>query len=161
MLCFQCEQDRLRAQLTGALIGLARAVDGSEHLITESSTQLIVEGLVATLPSGGTDADLEELIQRAEAEKRQMVPNCFTCAMPCGRTSDYDMQKLYAAEADVRRLKEEILYGIRTLAAKAVCDKKMERFFYRALFAIGMDDWGVEELQPILAEMDSLTCAEE
>lgn len=145
------QSERLRDRLIGALIGLARAADGSEHLITPSVTKVIVEGLAAT-----DEAELEALIRRAEFEKRQMVPNCFTCAMPCGRTSDYDMRKLHTAEEDVRELKSVILRGIRNLAAKEVCDISVERFFYKALFAIGMDDWGTKELQPIIMEMDEV-----
>ena len=37
--------------MTGALIGLARATDGNEHLISQASTAVIVEGLSATLPA--------------------------------------------------------------------------------------------------------------
>lgn len=158
------QSERLRNRLIGALIGLARAVDGSEHLITESSTQLIIEGLAATLANGGTDAELEALIQRAEAEKRQMVPNCFTCAMPCGRTSDYDMAKLWNAEAQIRDLKSGILSGIGSVAAYAhqaavlgCHDADVDRFIYKALFAIGMDDWGESEFRPIITEMDELS----
>ena len=145
--------EQLRDRLTGALIGLARSANGSEHLITPSVTRVIVDGLAATLPDNCENGALEALIRRAEAEKREMVPNCFTCAMPCGRTNDYDMWKLHTAEADVRRLKEELLHGIRCMAAKTDRSNEMERFFYKALFFIGMDDFGVDPLQPVVAEM--------
>ena len=181
MFCFQCEQTakcsgctgtmgvcgksastaQLQDRLTGRLIGLARAADGNEHLISDAVTQLIVEGLFATLTNVNfDDAALKMLIWRAEAAKQQMVPNCFTCAMPCGKTSDYDMEKLWNAPEDIRSLKSLILFGIRGVAAYAYHaavlgyhDGAVDRFFYKALFAIGMDDWGMEQLLPIVMEV--------
>ena len=181
MFCFQCEQTakcggctgnmgvcgkkadtaRLQDKLTGALIGLARAADGNEHLVNDRITKLVVEGLFATLTNVNFDnGALQKLIWRAEAAKQQMVPNCFTCAMPCGRTGDYDMEKLWNAEADVRSLKSLILFGIRGIAAYAYHaallgykDEAVHKFLYKALFAIGMDDWGMDLLLPIVLEV--------
>ena len=68
----------LREQLTGALIGIARAVDGNEHLITESTDKIVREGLAATLPDTGLGNDsLSALIQDAEDEKRKLIPLCL------------------------------------------------------------------------------------
>ena len=46
----------LRDVLTGALIGIARAVDGNEHLISAATNQIVQEGLSALLhdPDGGS-----------------------------------------------------------------------------------------------------------
>lgn len=69
MFCFQCEQtagckgctgasgvcgkkaDTAAAQddLTGKLIGLARATEGNEHLVTDTTYRLIIEGLFTTI----------------------------------------------------------------------------------------------------------------
>ena len=149
----------LRDQLSGRLIGLARAVDGSEHLISEELTQLIVEGL-ATLASASVDsAALEALIGRTEAQKRQIVPNCFTCAMPCGRTEDYDLQKLWHAHADSRSLRSLILFGICDIAAHVRAtgcqDAGIHKFLYQALFTIGRDDWDAQTLMPVVLELGS------
>lgn len=144
----------LRDKLTGALIGLARATDGNEHLISQSSTAVIADALeVLYSDAGSDDTVLEKMIRRVEAEKRVMVPNCFTCACPCGKNNDYDMENLQNADANVRGLKESILRGIACVEARGCDDAGVERFFYKALFAIGMDDWGVEELQPIVQEL--------
>ncbi len=155
------QSERLRDRLTGRLIGLARAADGNEHLISDATTQLIVEALRAILPDANCDdTALQTLIWRAEAAKQQMVPNCFTCAMPCGRTSDYDMAKLWNAKAEIRSLKSELLLGICQIAVDAhfaaalgYHDAQVDRFFYKALFTIGMDDWGANALQNILMEL--------
>ena len=88
------------------------------------------------------------------------MPECYKCASACGRNNDYDMSKLWNADDDIRSLKSLILFGIRGVAAyayhAAVLDYKDEaihKFLYKALFAIGMDDWGMEELMPIVLEV--------
>ena len=95
-----------------------------------------------------------------DVEKRKLVPECYKCASACGRNNDYDMSKLWNADDDIRSLKSLILFGIRGVAAyayhAAVLDYKDEaihKFLYKALFAIGMDDWGMKELLPIVLEV--------
>ena len=181
MFCFQCEQTakcsgctgktgvcgknadtaEIQDQLTGRLIGLARATDGNEHLISESATAVIVESLFATLTNVNFDnAALERLMDRVEEEKRKMVPDCFTCASPCGKNNDYDINWLWNADEDIRSLKSLILFGIRGMAAYAYHaavlgyhDDTVDRFFYKALIAVGMDDFGMNELLPIVMEV--------
>ena len=180
MCCFQCEQTacgtactgaagvcgkkadtaRLQDMLTGALIGLARCAEGNEDLITPSTHSLIIESLFATLTNVSFDNNaLNALLQRAEAEKRRIVPDCSVCSSSCGRNDDYDMQKLWTADEDIRSLKSLILFGIRGMAAYAYhaavlgyTDDCVNGFFYKALFALGMDDWGMDELLPIVME---------
>lgn len=145
---------QLQEQLTGALIGIARAVDGNEHLITGSTDKIVREGLAATLPDAGLGNDsLSALIQDAENEKRKLIPLCYECAAPCGKNNNFDMRRLYAAEEDICSLKLLILYGVRGMAAYACraaalgrTDHEVNRFFYQALFAIGEESFGVREL---------------
>ena len=181
MFCFQCEQTakctgctgsvgvcgkkadtaELQDRLTGALIGLARATDGNEHMLSASTADVVVEGLFATLTNVNFDNDaLLAIGDRVDAEKRKLVPECFKCAASCGRNNDYDMQKLWNAQEDIRSLKSLILFGIRGVAAYAYHaavlgyrDETVHKFLYKALFAIGMDDWGMEELLPIVLEV--------
>lgn len=151
---------RLEDRLTGALIGLARATDGNEHLIGQSTTAAVVESLAAMYEADLDTAALEGLLKRLEQEKRQMVPNCFTCAAPCCRTSDYDMQQLWNAQERIRSLKTRLLLGIRELASFAQRagrpDETAERFFYKALIIIGMEDWTEAMLQPIIDELHEI-----
>ena len=65
------------------------------------------------------------------------------------------MEKLWTADEDIRSLKSLILFGIRGMAAYAYHaavlgykDEEIHRFLYKALFAVGMDDWGMDELLP-------------
>ncbi len=180
MFCYQCEQTAgckgctgnmgicgkkedtaaLQDQLTGALIGISRASNGNEHLLTEEITSLIIESLFATLTNVNFDNDsLNDLLNRAKAAKKSMVPDCFSCASCCGRTDDYDMNELWNADEDIRSLKSLILFGIRGMAAYAYhaavlgChDKSVEDFLYKALFVIG-EDMAMEELLPVVLEV--------
>lgn len=129
MFCFQCEQTAgcggctgsagvcgkradtagLQDRLTGKLIGLARAIDGNEHKITDTTNQIIREGLFATLTNVNFDnAALTDLLQRVEEEKQQIIPLCYECTSACGRNNDYDMEQLWTADEDVRSLKSLI-----------------------------------------------------
>ena len=181
MFCFQCEQTAgckgcmgsagvcgkkadtaaLQDQLTGALIGLARATEGNERLVLPSTDKLVMEGLFATITNVNFDNDsISDFIQRVEEEKKRLVPNCFFCASSCGRNNDYDMQKLWTADEDIRSLKSLILFGIRGMAAYAYhaavlgyFDSDVNHFFYKALYCVGADDWGMEELLPIVMEV--------
>lgn len=188
MFCFQCEQTALcqgctgaagvcgkkadtaalQDRLTGALIGLARAVEGNEDLISTATDQIVLEGLFATLTNVNfNNASLNALIQRVDDEKKRLIPNCTACSSACGRNDDYDMRKLWTAQEDVRSLKSLILFGIRGMAAYAYHAavlgyqaQEVNQFFYKALLAIGMEDWGMEELLPIVMEVGkvNLTC---
>lgn len=152
----------LQDQLTGVLIGIARAVDGNEHLITDSTDQLVGEALAAALAEPDA-ATLSALLGRADEEKRKLVPGCYTCASPCGKNNNYDLGRLQALDEDVRALKLLLLCGIRSMAAHACraaaaghADRELSRFFYYALFAIGEESFGVKELLPVAAKFGQL-----
>ena len=190
MFCYQCEQTagctgctgntgvcgksantaRLQDELTGALIGLARAAEGNEHLVTEEMNQLVLEGLFTTITNVNfNDETLKLLIDKIEDTKKKLVPNCFTCSDSCGRNNNFDMSTLWTTDEDVRSLKSLILFGIRGMAAYAYhasvlgyTDETISKFFYKALFAVGMKDWGMDELLPIVLEVGevNLRCME-
>ena len=160
MFCFQCEQTagcsactgnagvcgkkadtaNLQDQLTGALIGLAKDINGNEKLMTEATDKLVVEGLFSTLTNVNfNDATLSAFIEKIAAEP-------------------YPMKELWNANEDIRSLKSLILFGIRGLAAYAYHAKvlgyqnaEINRFFYKALSAMGM-----EELLPIVMEVGEI-----
>ena len=190
MFCYQCEQTagctgctgnagvcgksantaRLQDELTGALIGLARAAEGNEHLVNEEMNQLILEGLFTTVTNVNfNDETLKILIYKIENAKKKLVPNCFTCSGSCGRNDNFDMNTLWTTDEDVRSLKSLILFGIRGMAAYAYhasvlgyTDETISKFFYKALFAVGMKDWEMDELLPIVLEVGevNLRCME-
>ena len=184
MFCFQCEQTagckactgasgvcgkkadtaELQDRLTGALIGLARATEGNEELLTPETHKLILEGLFTAVTNVNFNNDtITALMQRIEDEKKRLVPNCFFCLASCGRTEDYDMQKLWTADEDVRSLKSLILFGIRGVAAYAYhaavlgyTDAAIHNFLIKALVTIGMDGLGTDELLPVVLEVGEI-----
>ena len=181
MFCFQCEQTAnckgctghagvcgkkagtadLQDQLTGELIGLARATENNDHLLTDSTAAVVVESLFATLTNVNFDNErLCRLLDQVDAEKRKLVPDCYACTSRCGRNNAYEMSELWNADEDIRSLKSLILFGIRGIAAYAYHasalgyrDEAIHRFLYKALFAIGMNDWGMDELLPVVLEV--------
>lgn len=138
---------RLQDELTGALIGLARAID-DPALASAETWAIMTEGLLATAP--GTclsDAALETMIQNVRAEKARLAPGCSSCTAPCGRTADYDMQALWTIEEEVRALKLRILADLRKIAAHIAHapaqqdeDAEVYPLLCEALFKIGYDE---------------------
>ena len=179
MFCYQCEQTAgcsgctgkagvcgknaqvaaLQDELTGALIGLARATDG-DTLPDETTGKLVIEALFTTMTNVSFDEDsIRRCIQRVRQEKARLVPECSSCSSPCGRNDEYNMANLWQAQEDIRSLKSLILFGIRGIAAYAYhamvlsyVDEEIYRFLYRALFAVG-EDRGMEELLPLVMEV--------
>ncbi len=167
MFCFQCEQTagctgctgragvcgkqadtaNLQDELTGALIALARTIQGKQTISAQISKQ-IVDGLFTTV----TNVNFNDVTirQRIDAIHREF---------PAG-TADYDMKKVWDAQEDIRSLKSLILFGIRGMAAYAYhamilgyTDAQLDAFFIKALCAVGEDTWGMDELLPIVLEV--------
>lgn len=180
MFCFQCEQtarckgctgasgvcgkkaDTAAAQddLTGKLIGLARATEGNEHLVTDTTYRLIIEGLFTTITNVNFNNEtIKKLSDEISSEKNRFIPQCSFCASPCGKNDNFDMNELWNTDEDIRSLKSLILFGIRGMAAYAYharvlgySDDDVNRFFIKALFSIGMN-WDMNELLPIVMEL--------
>ena len=179
MFCFQCEQTagcagctgkagvcgktaevaELQDQLTGALVGLSRAVDNAPD-VNEGTWRLMIEGLFTTVTNVSfNEKTIRELIDRVHEEKARLVPGCSGCGSRCGRNDDYDMNLLWNAQEDIRSLKSLILFGVRGMAAYAhhammlgYADEEVNHFFAKTLFAVG-EDWGMDALLPIVMEV--------
>ena len=156
-----CFRNETVGRLIGMLVGLARATFGNEHLITAATCQVILDGLQIA----GKIADDEALLAaaaRADEEKRNLVPMCYSCASPCGRTSNYDMNDLWAAEEAIRDAKLRVLSGLCDMACaypdgeQVYRSEQVREPLLRALFAVG-EDWDPEELDPIAQELGALT----
>ena len=104
MFCFQCEQTagcgsctgkmgvcgknadvaKLQDELTGALIGLARASDG--HHPTASTHKAMIEGLFMTLTNVNFNEEtIRSQIETVRREAEVLIPRCSSCSSPCGR----------------------------------------------------------------------------
>jgi len=131
--------------LLGALVGLARATDGNEHLITERITAVITQCLFAV--SSGDDR-LQYFIDLATSAKRELVPDCFKCANPCGRTSPYDLSELERAPADIQEVKYRILRSLLEIAKQGTKPQTTSSL-YRGLILIGLDGYSAAELNDL------------
>lgn len=182
MFCYQCEQTAgcngctgaagvcgkdaavaaLQDELTGALIGLAKACGNNQK--TENTDRIIIEGLFTTVTNVNFNAEtLTAMIQAVNEEKTKVVPNCSSCMSPCGNTSNYDMKNLWnEPDEDIRSLKSLILFGIRGMAAYSYhamvlgyTDETVNSFFYKALSFISYD-LEMEHLLPVVLEVGAV-----
>ena len=153
---------KLQDELTGALISLAKAVDGTET-ISKRTGQIIIEGLFTTVTNVSFDnAAIENMIQKVRAEKERLISDCSKCQDPYSSTEEYDLQQLWNANEDIRSLKSLILFGIRGMAAYAYHanvlnyeDAEVNRFFCEALFMIGYGE-SVETLLPTVLKVGEI-----
>ena len=170
MFCFQCEQTAggtgcqgcagvcgksyevagLQDQLTGALIGLAKTAEKNNSHEAETY-RLLIKGLFTTITNVNFNEEtLNALIDEVHAEKAKIN---------VAGEADYDMNKVWNADEDIRSLKSLILFGIRGMAAYAYhagvlgyTDEEVNRFFVKALCAIG-ENHTMDELLPIVMEV--------
>ena len=187
MFCFQCEQTagcngcagkmgicgkdadvaKLQDELTGALIGLARASDG--HETTAATHKAMIEGLFTTLTNVNFNGEtIQRQIDTVRREREKLIPGCTGCASPCGRNDEYDMNRLWTDNEDIRSLKSLILFGLKGMAAYAYhalvlgySDEEVNNFFYEGMFAVG-EDWSMEQLLPVVMKVGevNLKCME-
>ena len=174
MFCFQCEQTAgcggcagmagvcgkkadtaiLQDKLTGALIGFAKVAKKNPNMMSDFTSKIVIESLFSTLTNVNFNNEtLLKLIDKVKVED----------------VEGYDMENVWEAPEDIRSLKSLILFGIRGIAAYAYHamvlgyrDAEVESFLYRALLAVGMDDWGMEQLLPVVIEVGeiNLRCME-
>jgi hydroxylamine reductase len=181
MFCFQCEQTAgckgctgnagvcgkkdntalLQDQLTGTLVTLAKvALKKGKGRDTD---RIIIEGLFTTVTNVNFDDNvIIKKIERARSERAAIFADSAKC-------EDFDMAKIWQAQEDIRSLKSLILFGVRGMAAYAChamvlgyTDPEVTEFFYKALAAISEENYGMEELLPLVMETGkvNLKCME-
>lgn len=129
-------------RIVSALIGLVGACANNPK--TPNTDTLVIKALA--FPRLCPDGDFEQLVEEIYAEKNAVSPGCAHCAMPCGNTSDYDMDLLYSARPEIRDAKLRVLQELQTLAACVWrCEEREKRiqqdgvFFYKALAYVSYD----------------------
>lgn len=139
-------------ELLSQLIGLARATDGSEHLITPAAVAVVTAALKA-LHDGSPEAHIAAVIEA----KRAMVPNCFTCAAPCGRTSPFDLSLLKDDSQSVRAAKQELVRLLTGLAAADPDEATARDWFFLGLIAIGTQPISESALDALVSTLRTLS----
>lgn len=128
-----------KEQLIGELIGLARATDGNEHLRSDAATKLIRRVLLSS-DNHITEAVFTQLHWEILAQKRSMVPDCFHCASPCGRTSAFDLDAIQDLPEDQQIFKHRILTDLANLAG----NPQITDALYQGLILLGMEECHTE-----------------
>ena len=141
-------------KLVSALIGLVRAMEGNESLVTNDTERLILDALATLYDGSLNERSLEYFISEIRREKNRLCPACSLCAMPCGRTSDYDMSNLKKNGEEIREKKLEVLSKIEK-AAKYGGKEINNKLLYKALYYIGLDDSSLLSYTLILNELDN------
>ena len=132
MFCFQCEQTsrsqactgragvcgkpasiaNLQDELTGALIGLAQSAKNT-GLPRKETYKIILEGLFTTVTNVNfNDKTVDEMTKKVIEERKNIIPHCSKCDKTFGEYDDYDLNKLWSSDEDIRSLKSLILFGI-------------------------------------------------
>jgi len=166
MFCFQCEQTagckgcmgkagvcgkkadtaELQDELIGAVITYAGTIG---KMCGEAEAKILMKGLFTTITNVNFNNEtIEEVIAEVHAAS----------AKAGSAAADYDMQKVWNADENIRSLKSLILFGIKGVAAYAYhamvlgyTDADVNAFFVKALKLIGSDA-SFDELLPVVLE---------
>lgn len=143
---------RQRDILLGALVGLARSTVNEPK--TEDTDRVLAAGLrLAADPDAAEDA-LLRMTGIVETEKHRVAPNCATCAMPCGNTSNYNLSRLWGASAGICALKVRLLSAVCTLAGQKTTGQ-IQKEICDDLFVLA-EDWDTDLLLPIVTRAEGL-----
>lgn len=127
---------KIQKELLGALIGLARSVDGrgeaakgesqefssgdsNGHRPDKATHEILLGGICAANPEKELrEEEGKSWIVRVEAEKNRLNPDCAVCKGKCGRTDNYDLEEMETDEPSDRARKEQILAELFPMAEK-------------------------------------------
>lgn len=127
-------------RIISALLGLIGACNNNPK--TENTDRVVMRALAAPcLGRELSEGRIDEIVEEIYAEKAAVAPDCASCAMPCGNTSDYDMNRIYEAEEEIREIKLALISKAEELAAcvyeqSAGLDPGL---FYRVLSSVSYD----------------------
>ena len=124
------------------LIGLVGAVNNNGKT---DNTDLVVRRALL-------EADSDQMVDLIHEEKFAISPNCRTCTMPCGNTSDSQMD-LEAGSDEIAMVRKRLLEELRRLAAKD--SWALPDVLYKAISYLGYD-LRKESYEELLAEIAGL-----
>ncbi len=128
-------------QIIGTLIGLANACNNNPK--TPDTDQILIHSLAfSSLYPDAKEEEIKKQVAVIVNEKKRIVPDCFVCMNPCGNTSDYDINRVYQAEENIRKIKLQILENLKNIALFLVKTDSIESqidLIYHALSYISYD----------------------
>ena len=134
--------------LIGALIGLARATEGNEELISSSTIDILFRSL-QNIENNNTTNLLEEI----EKEKKKLIPLCYSCQTNCGRNDAYDFNIVINNENNISKLKLEILNQILKISKTNNKNTYTYTLLFNSLFILGIDNINEDYLLPTLNKL--------
>ena len=162
-------------ELLGAAVGLVRAADSNSRT-NEGTFALLIkafsllkqfaEAVCSADTVGETEAEmtqaellkskLPEAVEKIHAEKYRLVPDCSSCAAPCGRTEDYDVRRIIDAPPEIRTAKLCLVQSLlNTAVGRPFGDEKTFMCIARGIFMLG-EDCTAEELNGSAREIENL-----
>lgn len=162
-------------ELLGAAVGLVRAADSNSRTDEGTFALLIkafsllkqfAEAVCSADTVGETEAEmtqaellkskLPEAVEKIHAEKYRLVPDCSSCAAPCGRTEDYDVRRIIDAPPEIRTAKLCLVQSLlNTAVGRPFSDEKTIMCIARGIFMLG-EDCTAEELNGSAREIENL-----
>ncbi|MDD5486131.1 MAG: hydroxylamine reductase [Dehalococcoidales bacterium] len=166
MFCFQCEQtvagkgctkvgvcgktpeiSTKQDELTGALVGFARAADGKE--LGKKAAELMMKGLFATLTNVNFDSQaIDEMKEAASSEKNLL-----------GGAANMAAGELFSGNEDIVSLRSTLLFGLRGMAAYAwhtyllgKTDDEVTNWLFKGMHAVG-EEHSVNEWLDLILEL--------
>ena len=143
---------RQRDILLGVLVGLARSTFSEEK--TEDTDRVLAAGLRLAADPDAPEDSLLRMTKVAAAEKLRVAPNCATCTMPCGNTSNYDLARLWNAPGEICALKVRLLSALFSLAGRKKTEQ-IRKEICDDLFVLA-EDWDTDLLLPVVTRAEAL-----
>lgn len=135
-------------ELLGAAVGLVRAADSNSR--TDEGTFALLIKAFSLL------RQFAEAVEKIHAEKHRLVPDCSSCAAPCGRTEDYDVRRIIDAPQEIRTAKLCLVQSLlNTAVGRPFSDENTFMCIARGIFVLG-EDCGAEELNGAAREIENL-----
>lgn len=131
-----------KKKILSALIGLVGTVSNNGK--TENTDHVIITALLSD--------DSEEIVATIHKEKYQISPNCESCQLPCGNTSDYDIDQFDRWSGEVKLIKEEIIEKLIGVAKDCKSNEQLPKIVYKAIAYLGYD-LQIESYQSLLEDL--------
>lgn len=159
------EYNLLSHPYTAKLVGLVRAIDHSGK-INPQTYPLILEALSTMHQEPDfqrhcSNISKDALYNKLVLEKKSLIPGCYQCSSPCGRTFDLSTDYILHMDSVMREIKTSIINMICDYShTQRQCGNALDEDDYfllcRSIFALG-EDWPIAEFDILLTEIKKVS----
>lgn len=134
-----------RTTLMGAVIGLARAVEGNRNKPGMVAHQSVLAAIQLVQTPDTDEAAFGTCLARLHAAKAGLVPRCALCAKQCGRNDDFDLSDMDNLPLEMRTLKRVLLLCLLALTSCLIHTDNTDLFrkgmeiLYNGFYDVGHD----------------------